>query len=158
MRKISACVGVMLVSVVVSMTSQSPAAAGTCDTQSCGGDVWNESGMNVRIANNWCWGITYGINYFDNDGDGYMTPSCVTDHGSWYGFPSDVELPPNRWSSDYAAYYDTDAFRAYKGCVTKGYYDIPGPNISFTFDRRGKVTMWRKVLDSDKIHITSITC
>ncbi|MFB7114190.1 hypothetical protein [Streptomyces sp. NPDC056190] len=108
--------------------------------------------MNIRIANDWCWGISYGWWHSGED----KLP-CVTKPGTWSAWHADVELPPGDWSSAkaHSYYYDTDAVRFYKGCVTKWHYW--GQSVQTT-DRRGKSSLWLKLFDVDHVYIDSITC
>ncbi|MFF8405981.1 hypothetical protein ACF06P_30660 [Streptomyces sp. NPDC015684] len=126
------------------------AQAGTCSTQGCGGEVSNNARMNIRIANNWCWPVSDGWWYSGKD-----TLPCVSKPGTWSGWPADVELPPGDWSGNHSRYYDTDAVRFYRGCVTKWHYW--GLSVQTT-DRRGKSSLWLKLFDTDHVYIDSISC
>ncbi|WP_405803811.1 hypothetical protein OG729_01825 [Streptomyces sp. NBC_00210] len=124
------------------------ASAGTCTTPGCGGEIDNSSGMDVRIANNWCWGVWHSDTYY-----GDKLP-CVDNPGSWGSYRADVELPPGDKSRNHYYYYDTDSVRAYKGCVTMW----SGWGSGNTLDRRGKSSMWVKVYDWGHLNVFSIRC
>ncbi|MFI1566929.1 hypothetical protein ACH4ZX_28425 [Streptomyces sp. NPDC020490] len=123
-----------------------PASAGTCTTSGCGGEVSNNSRMPVRIAN--CWSGT------SSTYSGDKLP-CVQHVNYWAAYYSDVELPAGDESKFHYYYYDTDAVRFYKGCVTKWHYWGGWTN---TEDRRGKASLWKKFSDLDHVYIESITC
>lgn len=125
------------------------ASAGTCSTQGCGGEVSNNSRMNIRIANNWCWGSLHSNVYY-----GDKLP-CVDNPGSWWEYRADVELPPGDWSGNHYYYYDTDAIRFYRDCVTKYHFWGTG---TYTEDRRGKSSKWLKIYSFDHVYVDSITC
>ncbi|MFF0227863.1 hypothetical protein [Streptomyces sp. NPDC004629] len=126
-----------------------PASAGTCTTQGCGGEVTNNSSMPIRITN--CWSDSYGAS---EEGDKL---GCVKSYNVnyWFAYNSDVELPAHDESKWHFYYYDTDAFRAYRGCVTK--YHYWGAPTS-TADRRGKASLWIKITNLDHVYIDSISC
>ncbi|HET6357245.1 hypothetical protein [Streptomyces sp.] len=135
------------ISATIVLGAPSAAQAGTCTSQGCGGEVSNNSGMSIRITN--CWRDSYGV--WEN-GDKL---SCVTHPNSWSYYNADVELPVGGWSSNHYYYYDTDAIRFYKGCVTR--YHFWGGSIQ-TEDRRGKDSIWRKIYDVNHVYIDSISC
>ncbi|MYX39059.1 MULTISPECIES: hypothetical protein [unclassified Streptomyces] len=123
------------------------AAAGTCTTSGCGGEVTNNSSMNIRIAN--CWRDDYGLyQYIDKIG-------CVSHPNSWIYYNADAELPPGDESKYNYYYYDTDAVRFYKGCVTKWHW---WGGFVQTTDRRGKSSQWMKISSIDHVYIDSISC
>jgi hypothetical protein len=69
---------------------------GTCGTRGCGGEVYNNSRLYVRIANNWCWG-----DGGDREGD---TLPFVTYHNNSGEWPADMWLAPGQYSGSYPKY------------------------------------------------------
>ncbi len=131
---------------LMTISSGAPASAGTCTTQGCGGEVTNNTGLSIRIAN--CWsGSSYSYS-----GD---TLPCVQHQNSWVNYNSDVELPAGDESKFHYYYYDTDAVRFFRNCVTKWHYWGSWTN---TEDRRGKSSLWVKFTNLDHIYIDSQIC
>jgi hypothetical protein len=122
--------------------AQMTTASASCPWYAMCGDLYNRSGGHqIRIANNWCVsGWTYET------------------WGDW-SCGAQMEVPNGRNSDQYSGFEDTDAFRAYKGCITEGYiYTAGGGNTWFKYDRRGKPSIWVKFTDIQDVTITRISC
>lgn len=144
-----ATVAAFAVSVGSPLILATPASAGTCTTKGCGGEVSNNSrtDYSIRIAN--CWKDSYG---WEEEGDKL---SCVTHPGSWGSYKADAELPRGDESKNHYYYYDTDAIRFYRGCVTTYHtWGLPKQTI----DRRGKPSLWRKINNATHAYIDKIVC
>jgi hypothetical protein len=125
------------------------ASAGVCTTPGCGGEISNNTNTNhsIRITN--CWKDEYG---WEEEGDKL---SCVTHPGSWNSYNADAELPRGDESKNHYYYYDTDAIRFYRGCVTTYHtWGLPKQVI----DRRGKASLWRKIDSLTHGYVDSIVC
>lgn len=117
-------------------------APGDCPWYAVCGDVYNRSGGHqIRVSNHWC------KSGFQFEGDSL-------------GCGSEMEVPNGRDADDYAGFGDTDAIRFYRGCVVSGYdYVLGAPDLLFfTYDRRGRNSLWVKISDNEDYTITSITC
>ncbi len=131
---------------VMALGIAAPASAGTCTTSGCGGEVSNNSGMSIRIAN--CWSGTSATYYGDK-------LPCVQ-HVNWvYDYYSDWELPKGDESKNHYYYYDTDAIRFYRNCVTKWHF---WGSATYTEDRRGLDSKWMKFNDLGHVYVESVTC
>jgi hypothetical protein len=131
---------------LMSIGLTTPASAGTCTTSGCGGEVSNNTGMSIRIAN--CWSGTSSYWYEDKI-------PCVQHVNYWSSYYSDVELPAGDESKFHYYYYDTDAIRFYRGCVTKWHF---WGGVTQTEDRRGKTSKWMKFVSLDHVYVESINC
>ncbi|WP_328992673.1 hypothetical protein OG394_00380 [Kribbella sp. NBC_01245] len=141
-RSVALAIAVLLMSIGLS----APASAGTCTTQGCGGEVSNNTGLSIRIAN--CWSGSSSYYYGD-------TLPCVQHPNTWVEYNADVELPAGDESKYHYWYYDTDAVRFFRNCVTKWHYWGGWTN---TVDRRGKSSQWMKFSSLDHIYIDSQVC
>ncbi|WP_343449058.1 hypothetical protein [Micromonospora oryzae] len=150
-RKILGLLTAVAIATISTITATpSSASAGTCTIPGCGGIVNNygTSPWSIRVANNWCWSsqTTYV-------GD---TLPCVTNPGSSNTYQADFELPYNKTTGTYYFYYDTDAFRVYRGCKVTYHLNSIGP---LTNDRRSLTTsLWIKISSVDRVTIDSIAC
>jgi hypothetical protein len=117
-------------------------APGDCPWYAVCGDVYNRSGGHqIRVSNHWC---KPGFQF----------------EGDILGCASEIEVPNGRDADDYTGFGDTDAIRFYRGCSVSGYvYVVGAPDlIFFTYDRRGRNSLWVKITDIEDYTITSITC
>jgi hypothetical protein len=131
----------------VAIGQASSAMAGTCGTPTCGGVVRNAaSGHDLDIAN--CW----------QTGPGTFAgtwPPCVklfsqnSYNAAWFITTGHTSTQAGKY------YYDTDAFQAPAGCVTRG----QDSGSTFDYDRRGKSALWIKIGNTQKnVIISSIAC
>lgn len=138
-------IGRFLVAAAVAAGALVPAAApayagSDCPWYAVCGDVYNRSGGHqIRIAG--CWNDSYGTRYYADE------LPCNPE----------MELANGRDSDDYSGFEDTDAFRAYRGCVTKVVGTAP-QGMTTTYDRRGLSSMWVKITDLQDVTVKSITC
>jgi hypothetical protein len=142
-------VAAALVAALVGPTAATPASAGVCYSPGCGGEVTNNARMSILITN--CWKDTYGT---WEPGD-HLDCVPVANRGTWDARNADVELLPTQYSTYAYYYYDVDAIRFYRNCVTK--YHFWGGSQQ-TEDRRGKSSIWRKIYDPNHVYIDSISC
>lgn len=144
----SAFVAALLVTQGGSAAVASPVSpASVCTTPGCGGVVTNgASNLPIRITNNWCW----------SDRSRYEGDSlpCVTHANDPNHYQADFELPSRQTSKSYYYYYDTDAYRIYRGCVVRGNEG----GSTFDIDRRGKPSLWIKISNGTTVNIASISC
>ncbi|MBG0567822.1 hypothetical protein [Actinoplanes aureus] len=124
---------------------------GTCSTPGCGGELMNHSDFYVTIANHWCSGSSADVVA--------EHLSCVRYWNNANAFPADYWLHPNHHSSRYPFYYDVDAFRAAGNCVTK-FTRWVGPLLlgGYTYDRRGKGSVWIKISNAEFIDVVDVSC
>jgi hypothetical protein len=112
----------------------------------CGGEVTNHAAWWVRIANDWCPG----------GGDHLPCVAFTDDPGR---FPADVWLGPNEFSSRYTGYADTDAFQAPSNCVTTVAVRIGPIRLGpWTYDRRGRDSLWVHVGNTQLVDVTAMRC
>jgi hypothetical protein len=129
---------------------------GVCSTRGCGGIVANHANSYIKVAN--CYGA----------GDGPIPANqftCVQFPNDWTRHPGDFWLRPNRATTDFPAYYDTDAFIAFGGCkttVTKWFKStlITPPVLlgRWEYDRRNLGSEWIKLNDLTFVDILAIEC
>lgn len=140
---------IAVVSVLFVGSTATPAAAGTCTTQWCGGVVSNNSSSSIAVTN--CWPGTSTRYYGD-------TLSCMTNGWAYNKRNAGMLLGRGDSTLSYYYYYDTDGFRVFKGCKVIGYWGGLG-GTPFSFDRHGYSTsMWVKINNWDYVYISSITC
>ncbi|HET9139870.1 hypothetical protein [Actinophytocola sp.] len=121
----------------LSIPAQQASAGGFCVEPLCG-DVFNRSGNHaIRIAG--CW----------HDG------SIERWEGDELPCDPKMDLPNGQDSDDYSGFNDTDAFRAFRGCITS--YAIGGGAIR-GLDRRGRSSLWIRFHNEQNVTITGITC
>ncbi|MCG5468900.1 hypothetical protein LADH09A_002800 [Micromonospora sp. LAH09] len=148
-RRLAAVIAAVLIGVIAQGAVAVPAEAGTCRTRGCGGRVVNRSGMNIRITNDWCWGT--GTAFYVGD----KLP-CVTQPGNWTANHADAELPSGGDSSYTTIYYyDVDAFRVYRGCITSYYF---GSASDVVHTDQPTISQWWRIQGKTKVTITSIRC
>src|SRR4051812_34158343 len=139
--------GVVLGSLISVTTGQ--AQASTCNKPYCGGVVNNNNNRSnrfpIRVAN--CW-----------DGDGFRIYrdqlQCVRSPGRPDLPNADFELAPGTTTAVYYNYYDTDAFRAFRGCRTV--YQV-GSGPYQAEDRHGQSSVWIRIRAA-QVNIISIDC
>lgn len=129
-----------------------PAAAGTCSTPGCGGEVSNNTNYYVSISN--CWADSYGTWENGDNLPCHGNPVRVANVAN-----ARIWLSPGDWSSEsqYSAFYDTDAVKFPAGCLTYYHWWGQGKEAEWE-DRRGKDSIWRKISSADHIYIDRISC
>ncbi|GAQ62332.1 hypothetical protein [Streptomyces scabiei] len=127
-----------------------PAAAATCDTPNCGGEVDNNTNAYLSISN--CWADSYGT--WEN-GDNLPCHGNPVRVGNMRN--ARVWLSPGQREDNYSYFYDTDAVRFPKDCKT--YYHWWGQSREANSeDRRGKDAIWRKISSADHFYFDRVVC
>ncbi|WP_229073906.1 hypothetical protein [Actinoplanes sp. DH11] len=125
----------------------SPAQAGECTTQGCGGEVLNRTSRVVYVTN--CWlsgnpGIWYG-----------SIPSCATNGYNLNKFKAYYGLGPNQNTRNFSKYYDTDAIRVDNGCTLT----FSEGGLNHTHSARGIGShLWVKINNHVKATVTNYSC
>ncbi|GGQ82919.1 hypothetical protein GCM10010166_61370 [Couchioplanes caeruleus subsp. azureus] len=154
---------VMFAGTVAPVAFAGPAMADKCYTPYCGAVVYNETDNNfsILIANNWCWqwqherfGDHLDQPYKEGSPNPCIDPSNFNNKSAVYG---DYELPARQNSSmndTFREYYDVDAFRGYRDCITN--YTLNGSGGQL--NQVGKQSRWIRLHGGDRLIITSIRC
>ncbi len=131
-------------------TLTGPAAADTCPTPGCGGEVDNNTNTYLSISN--CWADSYGT--WEN-GDNLPCHGNPVRVGNME--KARVWLSPGQREDNYSYFYDTDAVRFPKDCKT--YYHWWGQSREAkSEDRRGKDAIWRKITSADHFYFDRVVC
>ncbi|MET7717313.1 hypothetical protein [Streptomyces sp. NPDC005407] len=127
-----------------------PAAAGTCSTPGCGGEVDNNTNYFVSISN--CWADAYGTWENGDNLPCHGNPPRVDNVAN-----ARIWLAPGEREDYYSKFYDTDAVKFMAGCKT--YYHFWGQPKEWRWeDRHGKDSIWLKINSADHLYYDRIVC